>query len=890
MNFQIQIPPGGIVEPGALDHFCDALMESPPEEKRRIEQERWVRSDEILANIPIEGESVNTQQQYFDFNRKYEVPNGENYTFTHPNSPDKWVERNVVKRYYIDYTPTEEQKAYMQQYYNQRRYNQGNGYYSPQQQFMINNAAQYIRNRGPWSMNYIVNRAGPIAHPNQQRSRKWVNEFANSMEKELNDPVKLAMSDTKEEEKSIAEKCVGDGFVPAKEGMFKSKAEVDDNNYYRLKGNMEKINEYQMSEHDRLNTLSSASKKPTVRKKLSADEALARKNIRMSKSTPSINPKFLDYNFVGKSGEGYWSLAKAQEQLKQNSQNTMTTAEERSYARAAALKGYNTACKVGSDLALNPLDDSEEGEEYERAGYEQYMRNRFGYVPQFTGSYYGGYGFTDENGLPTRWFNDGGRCFIPTKRDFERGNVVNMTVVFKEVDETASNNFDDDFESSKDENDIDVNIQVVFYTEDEESIKHIESIYDTKKKRTLTTEEMEEEIKKNNDDKDYNDALYAKKNNIKTEKEQYLSDDSYLVAKELSRYNEHLANVLLWYREKATERDYDIFLNKCRDQLILYRNEDPFASIKNGVIHAGSKLINVNPKPTHEEEIKRLTTEEEKRAERFCNSLIESGMSPAEAKKIAYKELNILAKCKTIDDKILALRSLRNMCVIPKEKDMAMKIVDKIYSSITTTQKLNISNYEFFKKIKQGFYPKEKLADPNDRFDGKFDEWWNLPTKTTEYDEDFDDRYSKRMIDLNQRRLDYIASHPGRTDYLYNEHARRYNQYINETCRDKDGNSLSLFEKMNNMIARDRESAVMLANMRGEGIYKIIRPPIISNYHEYAMNMLRSPSYLNQGMPPGIFGNNNSMLPIYNQPGAYENKQQTFIKAMFHKRKMGSVM
>lgn len=866
-------------------NFCSSLRASPEEEQRIAEMK-----ESVTCNLRFAIEQVNqeSESEYakIDFSRLSDPPEPvqeleqqDHVYLGHPNDPSHWIERPKPKiAYYLQYTPTNPQQPMQQPYYNARQ----QYYMTPEQQMAINNTAFYMRNRGPWSMNYVVNKAGPMTHPSQQRTRKWVDEYAQKMEKDLNDPVKLSQP-LVEKKKNTAEALIGDGFVPAREGMFKSDADLEDNNYYRLKGNMEKLSEISNTSNQKIDVLSKAFKgKHAVKQKKSPEEIAAMQSIRRSTTTPSINPKYLDYNFVGKSGEGYWSLGKAQQQAKQD---TLMTPQERAYANAAALKGYNKACQIGSNLETNPLDDTEESEEYQQAGYEQYMQHQYGYMPQYSGAYFGGYGYTDQYGLPTRWFNDGGKCYLPTAKDYRDGNVYQFELVNEEdkKEDIAIDPVVDDSDS--------FGAQLISSYVDKDGIRHIENIYDLDEKRNLTDEELVEEIKKNNSRKDFEDALYAKNHKIKTEKEQFLSDDSYFVAKEISRYNEHLGSILLWYKANAIDRDYRLLLKKCRDQLILYRNEDPFALVKSGIICAADKLINVGPKPTTEEEMERLTKAEEERAEQFEQKLVESGIHRTRAHTIAYKELKALSKCRTLDEKVETLRSMRDLQMILREKDFAMQLVEEIYKNFSEMRRQQIFNYELYKKMRIHSYPKSKLADSNENFDQIYDEWWNLPSVDKTEQEDYADKYADRMMSLNQARLDYYANCSIPDSYWNNLCMQRYTQYINETCRDEQGNPLPLFERMSNMIYREKEDQLQQQIQKGEGIYAILKPKgIAGNYHNYAMNMLHSPTYYNQGVPTFMQNANPTYLPIYNRQGEYDNKQQTFIRAMFHKHKMGGVL
>ena len=200
-------------------NFCSSLRASPEEEQRIAEMK-----ESVTCNLRFAIEQVNqeSESEYakIDFSRLSDPPEPvqeleqqDHVYLGHPNDPSHWIERPKPKiAYYLQYTPTNPQPM-QQPYYNARQ----QYYMTPEQQMAINNTAFYMRNRGPWSMNYVVNKAGPMTHPSQQRTRKWVDEYAQKMEKDLNDPVKLSQP-LVEKKKNTAEALIGDGFVPAREG------------------------------------------------------------------------------------------------------------------------------------------------------------------------------------------------------------------------------------------------------------------------------------------------------------------------------------------------------------------------------------------------------------------------------------------------------------------------------------------------------------------------------------------------------------------------------------------------------------------------------------------------------------------------------------------------
>lgn len=776
----------------------------------------------------------------------------------HPNSPSLWTEPIAQPIF---------------NYFNRPMQN-GPIQYTPYQQQMIGNMNNHINQRGPWRMNYVLSQAGPMNHPDQPNSRKWIDRYSQQMERDLNDPVKIGLPYYGG---PIRYTGFGPNFVPADPNSIKTDADLEDQNYFRLK----RINEEDIANRDKKSSIRSLNEnRPSRSTRLSNEEAEAMKQIRMSKSTPSINPKFLDYNYVSKSGEGYWSLGKAQQDLVTDiDMSHLVNPQERAYIHAAALKGYNTARPLGSDLRQNPLDDSEEDQEYEQAGYEEYMRHRYGFVPTYNG-YFGGSGYTDENGLPTRWFDDG-KYYRLTKEDYEKGRFAHARLIFEGDD------IKEEIKPVKQKKPLVRKVRLIMV----DSSGNITDVYASELKRYMNKDELEEYIKSHNAEKDKEDALEAKRKNIPTEKEQYLGDDSFFLARELSRYNEYLANMLLWYRANATDRDYQTLITKCRQQLTLYRNEDPFASIKAGVINAGRKVVIIDPKPTSDEEIERLIADEKKRADKFYDELIQSGMSSYKAKKIAYVELNALAKCTTLKEKIVALRSLRNFKVISDDKDLALKLVDEIKKLMSPLNMENFSTYIVYKEISRLGRSKESFADPLDRFDELYDKWWNIPRRKPETEKDYEKMYRTRMYELESQMLDEFSRNKLPDDYFLNMRNQAFNREVKRLenlCKDKDGNPLPFYQSFANLRQDWLESQLDQA-ARDENGPTVIMNRIIEHNLPNFRTQFNPMRYDRTGVPVQ-FQMNPSMVPIFNNPGLYENKQQMFINSMFHKRQLGGVL
>lgn len=776
--------------------------------------------------------------------------------FIHPNNPANWIERKQV---------------------NIPRPNSGmvmNGQYYPPMNYMqmYNNMMQaknYIQNRGQWQMNYILEPSGPLNHPDEQKSRAWIPKFTEQMQKELNSPVAMGLPYF-QKELTQEEEFARNGFIPARPEMFESREDKLDKNYYRLKEEQQYfIDKYKNGGVDGMGSISSNHKKDAARRK-TPEEIAMRQSIRNSVTTPSINPKYLDYNSVTKSGEKYWSLSKAQEQMKCASDfaTSMMTPAERSRVLAATMKGYNKAIntEIGSILESSPLDDSEESPAYARAGMNQYMNyfNR-------------GYSYmTDSDGLPTRYFDDGGKFMEQlTLTDIKNGFGGKFKVI--DTDEgkrIVVTNVSPKIPYDRAEPGCG-KVYIINYSEDDDNETTVINSIKVGSGKVLEGEELEQFIEKHNKQEYIKEIISGDKNRVPTEKEQYLGDDLYFLVKELSRYNEELADALLWYKANAKIKDYEMFAKKCREQLILYRNEDPFSIIKSGVFCAGDKLIITQSKPTTLKELESVMKVEEERVAKFGDN------------QRARLQLEALKKGTTLKEKVCNLKNVRNLLVIEKSKDVAMTILQNILANVSEKRRQQLDAYHIWKRMM--FNRNMDYSKIMANFDKDFDEWWNIPNPNTPKDELFIDRYNTRMSQLQQ---DYFADreahHRLPNNYrMLNLGRRFWNEYnkVNQGLIRPNMTTAEFFAVLPHYFYNMEEQKALVEGAKLTK-YRGYNPQAYINM----ANQIGRRAYARENPDAPNMYNNPSYTPIYNNPEEYNRRQQMFVEEMFQTRKLGMLL
>lgn len=223
-------------------------------------------------------------------------------------------------------------------------------------------------------------------------------------------------------------------------------------------------------------------------------------------------------------------------------------------------------------------------------------------------------------------------------------------------------------------------------------------------------------------------------------------NDTYTLAKEIARYNQVLADTLLWYQKNAEYHEFIEVKREAQEQLMEYRNCDNLSSAKSSVVIAGDKTIVGEPRPLTMEQLEELAQKERVRLE--TQEEKEQGIidSYRELNNPLNRQMRAIFSDNTVAGKIRKLQALTNITVIPYGDDRALKLLNQRIGQMTPFKLSEKDNYLTWKSLKRAVCPKEERED----FDERFDEWWNAPRiKTPEQKRKAWDRYVDKAIELN---------------------------------------------------------------------------------------------------------------------------------------------
>ena len=674
------------------------------------EQEETIKlnSDSIYANAKDNPEfEEKVLISFVDENTKlresgkYEIPKPKNYDLTLTEDLSEEISKipNVQPVYIHPNDPKLDivQKPVQQNYYNGFRppimnHNpvaavQQSELYRQQQAQRYVMGQQYIANRGP--LNYSFN--NPNGIPNLRRFQDDMNNIINDPSKVI-DAVKPIKNDG------------GEQFVRVN---GESREEYNDKNYERdAKERQEMAESLKKSSFGNPNANQDNSFIPP-RQHLSYAELKQRMN---NQNTPETNLS----NFKTKSGD----------QLLHISSNSAFTANEVQNAYAKANAEYEAQKKA--ILSKQPLVYSSSGQQvprfYNPNDYNKFISTTNPSRPK----YYSGYGYMsvigapDENGLPTVWYDDQGKYLTPTKLDIEEERVPLVITNRTNKDLVVP-------EKKKEES---PRTKLVFVTrrsviDEEDGLEYTETHYSD-------SGETKKELK--SDDSIYDSYSDMGKNAI----DQFKKDDTILTTIELSRYNVELADLFCWLKNVVDLKTFILLKRECQDQLRTYRDNDPLCLYKSTVIIAGDTTIILKPKPVEESELQDKI----------------AGLKPIDQAKnkldiIYMRYLTDLNKATSLEDKLKIIRSARDIEVVKRSDDKALKKAKEIFDKLEPVKKSNFERYRFWKSIYRAKYMDEGRID---RLEVDYANWWNKPRESMSQNE-YDVKYSNRMSRLMEQKL-----------------------------------------------------------------------------------------------------------------------------------------
>ena len=210
-------------------------------------------------------------------------------------------------------------------------------------------------------------------------------------------------------------------------------------------------------------------------------------------------------------------------------------------------------------------------------------------------------------------------------------------------------------------------------------------------------------------------------------------DIEYKLADALARYNQTMADNLLWFRKNKPLQEYLEVRREAVDQLTRYRNQDPAAPTKN-VFMSINDNVTIDD-PIHEykmDELKRMANELQKKAEESSvagkeKNIIRSYQRQADIiNSEAKKSAGIEGDENSVMNIMRRLQALRNIQVISYGDDQGHQAIKNKLDELPPIQIDAHNQYMIWKKLKRGCWD----GKPQD-FDKAFDKWWYGPRTTT---------------------------------------------------------------------------------------------------------------------------------------------------------------
>ncbi len=586
--------------------------------------------------------------------------------------------------------------------------------YRQQQKQMYAIGEQYLANRGPISYQF--------SNPNGLMN---IRTFQDDMNKKLNDPATIMQT--------VIPKQNNTPQVPFVPVNYVSEEEFKDSYYEREKEERRKYAESLKKNNDFGNPNRDISNQSIPKRRLSYAEMIRRKN--------NVNTPTIMENYKTKSGDSLFHLS---------SNNTFSENETQSAFNNAS-KQYEEQKKAILNKAPIAYDGGQSVPHfYNPNDYSAYINNTYSTRPH----YYPGYGYAgvsglpDDQGLPTVWFNDNNKYLIPTEEDISKQCIP---IIHTNID---NNEYVHEEKNKEKVKTWTIMFSRITINEDGIKVREFCNTKDDNVKQVLYDENFDV----------YDDYSDMSKDSI----DQINEDDTFKIATELSRYNVELADIFAWAKNAIDYKQFLYFKRDCLDQLIEYRDADPFSLIKSTVILTGNTAIVVKPKPTTVEEIIRI-----------LNSLKPIEHTSSKLDNIYKKYIYQLSNSKSFASKLNILWDARDIEVIPRNKDKAFIKAKSIIKELKDVKaRKNFDRYRFYKSISRSYYLQLKKGGI---FEKEFAEWWNKPRVGLDKNK-YETMYSVRMNDLTIKKLYNLKN------YDYNsEITRRINLFNQDWERLSEG-------------------------------------------------------------------------------------------------------
>lgn len=214
--------------------------------------------------------------------------------------------------------------------------------------------------------------------------------------------------------------------------------------------------------------------------------------------------------------------------------------------------------------------------------------------------------------------------------------------------------------------------------------------------------------------------------------------DVYNLATELRRYNEPLAEQLLWFQHEAEGPDFEAFRAKCVRKLIEYRSKDPLADVKsNPLITKNGRMFMSEPKEMNDKEFleyrKQLadTLKEETQQEKEQKAINKYVEESDKRLSGLRKELDALTSHDNPKAAINELQLMTNICVCTTQEEYERECQwqERLNSRWNPIQQNKLNQYKIYKKMMT--CRKDEVPEGM-TYDQWFDLLWNKPIEEAE--------------------------------------------------------------------------------------------------------------------------------------------------------------
>ena len=724
-------------------------------------------------------------------------------------------------------------------------------------------AQQYITNRGFFNYPRLYNPSIP--------GQRWVPDFRNIVEKKLNDSTEFAKPYYYPEwMNDVYDKYTGENV---------SKYEREHIYEYRAERQKKMMEEQAQSADAKL--------KENPFKGIKAGKKDPYKEKRVVGVTPSIDPKYLDFaNQVLQSRKEEDNDPSNYVVFGNDGGNVVDPEGEPAFLLSAATDAVNAGKEIDPSYrekvfeqiyrdkilaeSEHPYEDGEEPKGY----YSYEPQPQTNSVPTYYGNLYkppvirSPWTYTSNWNIPSYLLPPRFEARQYTREELESGRIpFVITEATKDIKVKR-------YGQMKNPGHIDDPIKVgwITYTIDEFGNELIVEGRNPYTGKDYTPEEIEEENSK---------RCQAR---IKMEKyvyeaemaNQLKTDDCYRFARELSRYNQEAALLLLWYHTYADRDVYNILHRAMIKQLIEYRNNDPFAKIKSSVSVSRDVILIDKPIKVTEEMFEEAMQKECTRISKYFRHESDRNNTSRSVKTEAFKQLNALNGLETLEEKVAAMRKLVNIHVLPDDLELFRQYKEATIKSLTGIKMEQWTKYMHYYRMAKGQYSGLDGI-------GEYDYWWNEPTRQQ--------NAPARQYTVDDKAYDYYMNLLLVSGPQNREKAQQSIDKIDRKLCEYSKSQLDkadTFEKYNQAL-RNIEVVRDTVDKMLKGEYKPYRN---YNYDSRAytygsLGKVMFP-YANPTIPS--YANfERAVTPMMN-PEAYQNNRQIFLNSIFTKGDRGSLL